>query len=772
MGGDFTKMLDGGFDKKASAQTARDDGPGRAALAPRSLTANRHNQPVPIQLDHVAKVDPSPYSWSSHHSNDQLLQSASARASPTNGNAPPVPRHTMLPSNRSEKTAPSNPIPVSGSAPALPSSSDASLKRTSTIFRRRSAMEYVPEPEDEEDVLLQDSFSAVSKFLNEAASSSSSVLAKSSATVASRFIGTGYRQVPNGSTSPFELATQNEEDNMFDTPLSPVNKMAMRSEGNLPSQAQTKVMTPEQFERYRKDKERENRRSTILMKTEDGKKVEDEDNYDEDEYEDEAEKMKQAAKQRRKQEAHMTVYRQQMMKVTGESASGTLSRPGLPTSPSSPNLPTGLASTLGVSMLSPQAGSDISDDEEVPLAILAAHGFPNKNRPPVRLTAMMSNPNLRAAAAASYQRPGSAAGEAQNGGGGGGRLPAFARNLPQDPYGLVNPPVRETLQFGGGAPAPTPQPGSPLPPHGGLVGVIASEERSRALRRGNVDGVSKPMPNMMTGAPFDPVAGMQQHATYLGMGQQPQVLSPGDQAQIQMTQQMQQFMQMQMQFMQMMATGGGNAMPQRPESPYSNTSGMNAMMGGAGMGMGGPDMMRPSFMDNGPMVDGPGQYTDGHMRSMSMVQPSSASWIQPLQIGSGVTPSIRLQGTNGYAPSIAPSERSNIGMPGRYRPVSHMPSASMSGDMRKPMTMSGALSAGVADALASEGTIPGTASPGGWDQSRKQTNRSPLNNSENANGEDDDDEMGWAEMQAKREQKLSMWKLKKTLGNDIGALIT
>ena len=103
------------------------------------------------------------------------------------------------------------------------------------------------------------------------------------------------------------------------------------------------------------------------------------------------------------------------------------------------------------------------------------------------------------------------------------------------------------------------------------------------------------------------------------------------------------------------------------------------------------------------------------------------------------------------APSIAPSERSNIGLPGRYRPVSQAPPPMPTMDpLRKSSTMSGAL--------------------GAWDQTRKQTNRSPHQKS--GGNSDDDDEEGWEAMKAKREKKKSMWKSKKSMGSEIGALIS
>jgi hypothetical protein len=431
----------------------------------------------------------------------------------------------------------------------------------------------------------------------------------------------------------------------------------------------------------------------------------------------------------------MAVYRQQMMKVTGESANPVSSRPGLPVSMSTPNL-----GGMGIPAANISDGSD--EDEEVPLAILAAHGFPNKSRPPTRINTMASNPNLRASVQPQQPaRPGSSMGEgsAQRG----SHLPAFARNLPQDPFvgaGLVNGPVRESLKFGGGSPAPTQQ----APPPGGLVGVIANEERSRAMRRGSpqIDSNSQNfMPGGANGfqAPmFDPVHGIPSQMMY-GMGAQPpmppmpqMMMTPGDHAQMQMTQQMQQFMQMQMQFMQMMAASQGGAPRPNGHMPTQSMGDMSS---------------RHSFVGD-PMLEPP--RLDPRMRTMSMVQPSSASWIQP-----GYAPSMHGQGA-GYAPSIAPSERSNVGLPGRYRPVSHVPPPQ--DGMRRVSTMSGALG-------------------GGWEEPVPAISnnhlRVPTNNRSASNSNsDDDDEEGWEAMKAKREKKKSMWKPKKGLGSELRAIIS
>ncbi|EPE09223.1 hypothetical protein F503_06999 [Ophiostoma piceae UAMH 11346] len=787
LGGDFSKML-GNFDnKRASVATLRmgqqinGDKKGdkngdtdRPALVPRSLTGNRLNQPAPIQVDHAAKIEPSPYSWSSQNSNDKLLYSHNLDAS-ANENAPPaVPRHA-------------SPLALGESATS-PTSNDSGLRRSSAVFgRRRSTVEYVAEAEDEDTVLLKDSLFSVNRFL---AGSGLSNNKTSSTSPSSRFgrrhddtLDSSYSKVPTESTSPpfGAKAVADDEDNLFDNSIVHSSRTAQKFVARKPSPPRNKVMTPAQFERYRKDKEREDASKTASAGDAYNKKASgnNSDSEDDDKYEDdvdEAEKSRQAAKQRRKQEAHMAVYRQQMMKVTGEtSATGPAARSSIYFSMSTPNLPS-------LSGTSPQNGSEVGgnedDDEEVPLAILAAHGFPNRNRPPTRLSTMMSNPNLRAAAAPSYQRPQSAIGgdahqpqqpqqPQQAAGGNGGRLPVFARNLPQDPYGLINSNQRETLNFAGGAPAAS----GGLPP-GGLVGVIASEERSRAMRRGSpaLDAIQKPLPNMSgTNPHYDPMGGIPAQMMYpgvgAGMGGQMPMMSPADQAQIQMTQQMQQFMQMQMQFMQMM-TNGGNG--QRPMSQYGSVQGAPMGMGnmgnmGLGMGgMGGDGSVRHSFADNGSMLDLQLPRPDMHSRTMSMVQPSSASWIQPPQhnMGGGYAPSIRVQGAgNGYTPSIAPSERSNVGMPGRYRPVSHLPPAvGGTSPLLEP----------------SPGPTSGASSPG-WDISRKHKSPSPLQKeavTAVAAVDDDDDEEGWAAMKAKRDKKRSMWKSKKTLSSELGALIS
>jgi hypothetical protein len=534
-------------------------------------------------------------------------------------------------------------------------------------------------------------------------------------------------------------------DNLFDGNRARPSKPNSRYTTPQDGAPRNKVMTPAEFEKYREDKIRHDRTNSTA-KDDDDEEI----NYDDDE--DEAEKSKQQVKQRRKQEAHMAVYRQQMMKVTGET--NPTNGLGIPSSMSAPQLghiknpSLDPAAASGVSGLSGPS-DEADDDEEIPLAILQAHGFPNKNRPPTRLSTMGSNPNIRASAMLMPGRPSSSMGESAAAAAARrhSTLPAFARNLPQDPFvgaSIAQPALRETLSFNEMGMGPKPP--SPLPP-GGLVGVIASEERQRAMRRGSpsVDpsrlmgsGYNTP------GGPIDPIAGIPSHMMYAqaqmggGMpGMMPPMMPPplltvGDQAQIQMTQQMSQFMQMQMQFMQMMAANqpGSGPQQQQLQPPYQQPYG--GLMGNQSM----VDISSRSSMIGEQTLD-PRRGDYGSMRTMSMVQPSSAPMAHPGYAGS-VRSSI-----HGYTPSIAPSERSNIGLPNRYRPVSQAVGSAGLGHIQS-QSFSGALSA-LAD-------------------TKNKTSMRIVNRSAS---DDDDDEEGWEAMKSTRDKKRSLWRSKKNLSSVI-----
>ncbi|RMZ80693.1 hypothetical protein DV738_g2685, partial [Chaetothyriales sp. CBS 135597] len=479
---------------------------------------------------------------------------------------------------------------------------------------------------------------------------------------------------------------------------------------------QNKVMTHAQFERYKKQQEIDGRVGALSDPEED-----DGDVYD-DEDEDQIEKEKRASKQRKKQEAHLAVYRQQMMKVTGEQSElqprSTSSTLNLPRANSTPELGNRLSNMTTSTKES--SGGEEDEDEDVPLGILAAHGFPNKNRPPTQLTHSSSNPNLRNLGQVDVSKRGS--------------LPVFARNLPQDPYfgaSIVNTPNREPLSMHVTQVPPLALSGAATAhPHhpAGLVGVIAGEEKARALRRGgpnvaSVYDLPQSMQNPVLGRPATLPPMMPQ----MGLPGMPpmQPMHPmfpqSDPAQLQMNQHMSQMMQLQLHWMQQMTNMMGSQ--------------MNQVQGGGppmspGLGPQGGQMGRPQ-QPLAPM----GQ------RTMSTLTPSMANW--------------NLNPTPGYAPSIAPSERSNVGLAPRYRPVSTVQDSDPATRRASTFTSS---------TLRPWSALDSTIRPLSHNNKPPAANavgrKSPL-----AQIDDDDDEQAWAEMKAKKETKQKTWKLRK--GNNV-----
>lgn len=699
IGGDFSDLFSG-FGKRKSqmleaeknrAMSRSPDLP-PSGPASRIQPSSRLNIPTPLNIDKNKEIETAPYSWSTQHSHDGLISNTSPPAfAPRNDeNVPPVPQH-------------STPLRKPITSPAGVSRQHARPPLTESGVRRNSAysgprQSIIDVGDDEDAKLLRESVLA-SRKLNTPSYSpqvrESWALPPTDTFKVDNIALSSWTTPSEEPTPRNPNATLPRDDSLFDDQILESANLAQKLANSTispPKQGTAgKVMTPAQFERYRQDQER--------MRSVGGQSKDDDDEEDDtyEEEEDEAEKNRQLAKQRRKQEAHMSVYRQQMMKVTGETASSAGSpmisgkssslgnRPSIYATQSSPNL-----SNLGV----PEEGEE--EDEEVPLAILQAHGFPNKNKPPMRTSG--SHTNLRAQASA-------------------GPLPVFARHLPEDPYvgaGLVHPTHRESMAFGGGAGSAYGGPARNAPP-GGLIGVIATEERSRAMRRGspNPQGEYGPPPangfNGM-GMPPNMMNGMGQ----MGMP----MMHPGDPMNAQM-QQMQEFMRVQMQFMQMMSQGPQNgSMNGQMQPPFIPPQDFQRPNSAHGIPNGSP-MLRPG---------------SSHQRAMSMLDPNSAPWMQQggMQQGGMYAPSMHGQG--GYTPSIAPSERSNVGLPGRYRPVSHMPQASDS--KSRASTMTGAL--------------------GGWEARNGQTTIKPVKKE----AEDDDDEEGWEEMKKKRQQKKSLWKSK------------
>jgi hypothetical protein len=635
---------------------------------------SRAPPPLPISVDRSQHIESSPYSWNSQTSHDGLIRSPSPSKTITQGS--PMNKH---------------PAPQSGRFGSM------SDKPGSAILRRP----VVPRKSTQDDDLHPAPLSPTrSKESNPPVTSSTrDALGVSPASEYHATLDT-------------DLAENAQLANMYQETKEPPSKPL----------ATNKVMTPEQWERYKKQKEMDSRLGALSDDS--GSEV-----GDQSDDEDEVERTKQAAKQRRKQEAHLAVYRQTMMKVTGET-------PPARTGSSLSVYRQGDASPIDLSNRVSQmtvgsknsGGDDGDEDEDVPLGILAAHGFPNKNRPPTRLGNSASNPNLRAASLAGAPTSGR-----------GGNLPVFARQLPQDPYygaSLVQPSNREALTLHSN-PVPIgagPSTAHPIHPSG-LVGVIAGEERARAARRGSPNPTGgydvpqmPPHPGMMRSQTAGSLATMGYPQGMPPMPGMPPMLTPGDQAQIQMAQQMNQMMQMQMQWMQQMSQTMNGQMPPNP-------MGMPPFSGPLD-----PAASRPQSIQ----MHNTGMPHAGQ-RTMSTLNPSMAPWNN----GAPVLPSINVNGN--YAPSIAPSERSNIGLAPRYRPVSTAPEPEQSSYRR-------------ASTFTSSTVRPFSSmdmhSRAPQHQARPSVNtlgrRSPL-----AQQDDEDDEQAWAEMKLKKDKKQKTWALRK-----------
>jgi hypothetical protein len=555
-----------------------------------------------------------------------------------------------------------------------------------------------------------------------------------------------------------EKRGSNEPEDEVDSSISAAAALAARYESSETMQP-NKVMTRAQFERYQREQDERRMLS--------GKPDDDESDISDYEEESEVEKSKEIARQRARQEAHLSVYRQQMMKISGTDPADT-PLAGRPASISSPALPLSLSS---VDPGSSGKNSDEEEDEEIPLGILLAHGFPSRNRPPTRLSTASSQPNLRASAQAGAQRD--------------SHLPPFARHLPADPYNvgasIVNPMNRMSLAFGVGNDARSVAggsvyngaPPSQLPSRApqGLVGEIVRAEEMKAARRG---GHSQFMQSQVDPFKQDPLDrhnggrlgfGAQQGGmggmgsgtvgTSMGMGMGGNNMGPGtgpvppgmgmqgginqsDAMQAQMAN-MQQYMQMQMQMMQMqMQQLQGSSQPQQQQL-------MAPMMS---------SMQRPtSMMSLNPPVGGLGTLPQGPPRTMSMID----NQFPQLQTGNGASyiPSVTaglmqppanngFLGPQGYTPSIAPSERSNVGLPSRYRPVSHQPGPA-----------GGARSATFTSTTAQD-----------WN--RKSAGPSHLKNA--STDEDEDDESGWEALSKRRKEKIDDRRKKKEAGGLQGIL--
>lgn len=739
---------------------------------------HRAARPAPINTDRSIPVEASPYSWGSRHSEEGLL------SDPEDGNSPIHSTQETVTPYRRPSPGPNQLLGATTTHRALErprQPSDHGGLRRSMILPIRSDSNTI---DDEDATMVRRSL-----MWSKESSSPPQWAGHGSPSYGTPLLDKGKSASPpaNRAMEPESLFAGRQSPAVHQPKDSAMAdaRLAIQFAESIPQTVSpgNKVMTNSQFEHYRQQKELRRSNSNASKSDEDS----DHDEIEDDE--DDIEKQRMAEQQRRKLEAGLSVYRQSMMKVTGQQAPSPSLRPVMSgASSSTPNLHVGLPNS-GVP--SSTGKSSEEDDEEVPLGILQAHGFPNRNRPPTRLENANSNPNLRASmhpfSSSTSSLAGGVVGIDQ--GNRNSNLPVFARNLPPDPYfgaGLVNSSNRESLALGGGSVHGGASPSVP----GGLVGVIAKEEQARAIRRGSPNTQAM-YEQMQMGSQM---AGVPRPYSMMGMASQPSqpgtpgsTMSASEHAQVQLSQQMGDMMRMQMQWMQQMmqmqgVQGAPPVMPpsmmQPPPSMHGGIPPSNSMIGQA-PSPGTPH--GPPMMGGAPSrpvsMPGYGNQPPYDQRTLSMIDPNIATRRtgspMPNLTGAGVN----FHPSAGYAPSIAPSERSNVGLASRYRPVSVMqgennystaPSNKVWADEnRLHPNMPTSQSQGSLGKNTTIATV--TVRPISRSSQVPSTGRKP------AGGSDDDDDEAWAEMMKKRDMKKSGWKMKRgnnsnSLGDILGAV--
>ena len=269
---------------------------------------------------------------------------------------------------------------------------------------------------------------------------------------------------------------------------------------------------------------------------------------------------------------------------------------------------------------------------------------------------------------------------------------------------------------------------------------------------------------MMPGMP--PMPGMP------GMG----ALTPGDHAQIQMSHQMTQMMQMQMQWMQqmqqMMQTPGMQGMQNMPGIPQLVfPPNMMAVQGDQQQTQ--PGMQAPNGLLS-PMPFDQHQNRDSMLSAASSTNDyqqqhqRSPSGIPYHPNGSRASSFMGMSRAGpGYAPSIAPSERSNVGQPSRYRPVT--PAAPLN-NARSSRTNTMSNASGLGQNLHNPRSsspeklgLPMNAGQGLGAVPHPSTVRAVNKPKKGTGGgsDDDEDDAAWQEIRKRREERRSRWTARK-----------
>jgi hypothetical protein len=399
-----------------------------------------------------------------------------------------------------------------------------------------------------------------------------------------------------------------------------------------------------------------------------------------DEYEDEDDAIRKREEEQKliRQRQQMSIAREHMRRST---------------------VPTEMKITNGVGPLSNGFPSETSlqadewSDEDVPLGVLAQHGFPSRNKPPTQPANAMPS-YFRSSSPSVPSVPERPASTGAVGNRASTYRPPFARNLPEDPYatmggnGLVRQPIRESMGFNRAASVyndPSAVPYDVQPQFTSLVDQIQMRDNAKQKYMGGASNKKTPG-GPFTGALGGQMNAMDQNSATRRMSQMPQMGMPGmnpmmnmmggpmpmmGMNQIPYPMYPQNELMMQQMYQQMLAMQAQNGMYGQPQQPHDPRM---SMMSQANLGF-----QNPPFNNSSLLNVGAGAPSGRPMSIMSFgvggAQPNPQSRPFSTLGHPGMGPTGGFQQppmggmSNGYTPSIAPSERSNIGLSARYRPV-------------------------------------------------------------------------------------------------------
>ncbi|KAF2142142.1 uncharacterized protein K452DRAFT_27245 [Aplosporella prunicola CBS 121167] len=647
------------------------------ALPPpsKAFAASRPIQPPsPVRVDRGPAHDVvgSPYSWASHDSGDRLMASPDVAAgSPVAERAPPAPKHSIphIPMTQS-------PVPM-----ALRPGSASPAEQRKSVAGRQGILKptaRVRPVEDEDARMVRESFRASRGTRELEAAHARMTAGEADSSEASL-------NTPSLSSASSSMKAKEKEKENVSVPLkSPGDLSEATPRGKAPS-AQREEEEPlfghdpdrrsstpgVRWAAEAKQPQRMTMAEFGVLKRQELKDpidddTSDEEYLDEDQEEDERKKMEDMRRIRQEQQEKMSAHREMMKRTTG----------GMNDRPSVGRHSNSTSALLHNRSFSNVQNSEDDDDEDIPLAILQAHNFPKTHVRPASATGV---------------RPASAAESSMNRA---SNLPPFARGLPSDvePFlgaNLVQQPMRESIGYGAMGPGSA-HGGSSIGQQQTLVNMIADAEQAKEARRGGSSKIfsnnntygqrlptmtSQTAPQMapqqmpMQPQPIGQMGQMGQMGPMAQMGQMgfqpqqpmmdPQILQQASaqnqtNAQIAaLTQSMQQLIMIHMQGIQQQQQPMQQPMMQQMmQQPMMQPAQQNNFLS--------PNQ-RPVSMGNRNSAPTASQHQQ-RTRSMVNISPIGLGGLSPQQPGS------HLQA--GYAASLAPSERSNVGRSPRYRPVS------------------------------------------------------------------------------------------------------